>query len=119
MARTFLTALFLTVAFAASAQHPDYVPVDTEEMTANAVKHMELVDRSVKLSAEQKPQVQAVYMQVERQVKALEFRMQGMAKEDVEADMRGQYQIMDEYVDRELHKILTPDQLTRWHADSH
>ncbi len=118
MARTFLTALFVTVALAASAQRPDYEAVDTPEMTANAVKHMELVDRSVTLTAEQKPQVQAVYMQIERQVQALEYRMQGQPKEDVEADMRGQYQIMDEYVDRELHKILTPDQLSRWHADS-
>jgi hypothetical protein len=36
----------------------------------------------------------------------------------VEADMRGQYEIMDTYVDRELHRILTPDQLNRWHTDS-
>jgi Spy/CpxP family protein refolding chaperone len=118
MARTFLTALFVTVAFAASAQRPDFESADTPEMIANATTHTHLVDRSVKLTAEQKPQVQAVYLQVERQMKALAYRMQGQPKEDVEADMRGQYQNMDAYVDRELHTILTPDQLTRWHADS-
>ena len=118
MARTFLTALFVTVAFAASAQRPDFESVDTPEMIANATKHTQLVDRSVKLTAEQKPQVQAVYLQLERQVKALEYRMQGQPKADVEADMRGQYEIMDTYVDRELHRILTPDQLNRWHTDS-
>jgi hypothetical protein len=57
-------------------------------------------------------------LQLERQVKALEYRMQGQPKADVEADMRGQYEIMDTYVDRELHRILTPDQLNRWHTDS-
>ncbi len=118
MVRNFLTVLLAAAAFTVSAQRPDFQSVDTPEMTANATKHTQMVDRSAKLTAEQKPRVQEVYMQVERQIKALEYRMQGQPKEDVEADMRGQYQIMDEYVDRELAKILTADQLSRWREDS-
>lgn len=115
MVRSLLTIVFLSTAFAVSAQHPEFTPTDTPEMTANAAKHTELVDRSVSLTTEQRTQVQAMYLQVERQMKALEHRMQGQPKQDVEADMQGQYAIMDQYVDRELTKTLTADQLTRWH----
>ena len=115
MVRNLLTIVFLSTAFAVSAQHPEFTPTVTPEMTANAAKHTELVARSVSLSPEQKVQVQAVYLQVERQMRSVEHRMEGQPQQDVKADMQGQYAVMDQYVDRELSKVLNADQLTRWH----
>lgn len=118
MVRTLVTALLLSASFSVMAQKADIKPVDSPEMIANAKKHMEMVDRSVNLNKEQETKVQEVYMQIERQSKALAYRMEGQPKADVEADMRDQYRAMEEYTQVELSKILTPDQMNRWMEDS-
>lgn len=118
MVRSLATALFIGIAAVASAQKPDYKPVDSPEMIANAEKHMQLVDRAVDLNKDQEPKVTEVYLQVERQMKAIKYRLQGQPAADAEADLKGQYAVMDELVQRELAKILTPDQMNRWMEDS-
>jgi arylamine N-acetyltransferase len=118
MVRTLVTALVLSASFSVMAQKPDMKPVDSPEMIANAKKHMEMVDRSVNLNKEQEAKVQEVYLQVERQAKALAYRMEGQPKTEVDADMRHQYQAMEEYTQHELAKVLTPDQMNRWMEDS-
>jgi len=118
MVRTILTALLLTTAFGAFAQRPDFEPIDNDAMAATAAKHMKEVDRLVDLSAEQEPQVQAMYMQVERHYQALAYRMQGQPKEDVEADMKSQEVAIGQYIDRELEKVLTPAQMYTWRERS-
>jgi hypothetical protein len=87
-------------------------------MAATAAQRMKEVDRLVDLSAEQEPQVQAMYMQVERHYQALAYRMQGQPKEDVEADMKSQEVAIGQYIDRELEKVLTPAQMYTWRERS-
>lgn len=118
MVRTLVTALLLSASFSVLAQETAVKPVDSPEMIANATKHMELVDRSARLNKDQEAKVLEIYLKQERQVKALQLRMQGQPKADVEADMRGQYQIMDETIQRELSATLNPDQMNRWVEDS-
>ncbi|MBL8003167.1 MAG: hypothetical protein JNL05_14540 [Flavobacteriales bacterium] len=118
MVRTLITALLIGTAGVASAQKPDYKPVDSPDMIANATKHMQLVDRAVDLNADQEAKVTEVYLQVERQMKAIKYRLQGQPAADAEADLKGQYAVMDELVQRELATILTTSQMNKWMEDS-
>ena len=108
-----LATLILATAFTGvSAQQV----VDTEAMKAKATERMELVDKTVSLNADQKPQVEQVYLQVERQMVALEqrFAMAGITGADKEADMKNQYENMDRYVEEKLQTILSADQHKKW-----
>lgn len=112
MNRIIATLILATAFTGLSAQQIEM----TEAMKAKAKEHMELVDKTVTLNADQKPQVEDVYLQVERQMAAVEqrFAKAGITGEQKEADMKSQIANMDRFVNERLATILTPEQNEKW-----
>lgn len=108
-----ITTLLLAIPFTGlSAQQIQ----DTPEMKAKAAERMELVNKTVTLTEEQKPQVEEVYLQVERYLVMAEqrFASAGITGEQKEADMKNQYENMDRMVEQKLITILTTEQQQKW-----
>ncbi|MCB0790786.1 MAG: hypothetical protein H6595_10545 [Flavobacteriales bacterium] len=114
MMKPLITIAFVALTFTAMAQGKDVSVTDTPEMMAKAKDHTELVDRTVKLSPEQRELVQELYMEVERYSNALEQRFDGQPEEVRQADMPAQYANMDAHVDARLGEILRPEQYAVW-----
>ncbi len=100
----------------ASAQQPDIQVTDNDAMRASASKHTALVDKTVTLNAEQRPQVNEAYMELERKLDGMNQRFDRakMTKEEREAEMRPQWVTLDQMVDHRLSQILTPEQHAKW-----
>lgn len=116
MQRLFASILFCAAASLASAQSRDIQVKDTDAMRANAQKHTTQVDQAVTLNAEQKAQVNEVYMDVERKLAAMDqrFAMANMSKEEREAEMGPQWASLDRLVDQRLSGILSSQQMKTW-----
>ncbi|MCB0794754.1 MAG: hypothetical protein KDB88_08460 [Flavobacteriales bacterium] len=114
MMKSILTAALVIGCLSASAQGRDVVVTDTPEMLEKAKARTAMVDDAVGLSAEQQGQVLEVYMEVERYHNALMQRFDGQPKEDMEADMKTQYENMDRQVEQGLVRILRPEQYDKW-----
>lgn len=117
MQRYLASLLLAGTTFLASAQqHHDTVVKDSDAMRASASKHTDLVDKAVTLSSEQKEQVNAVYMDVERKLDGMKqrFDQAGMSEEARQEEMRPQWTALDHMVEERLATILNKDQLARW-----
>lgn len=116
MIRTVATILFSAAIVVANAQSREITVQDSEAMMAKATERMELVDKTTILTSDQKAQVTEVYMQIERQMNALEqrFAIAKASPEAKEADMKYQYENMDRYAEEKLATILTTEQHAKW-----
>lgn len=120
MIRSLATAALFAAITTLNAQSRDIQVADTKAMTDNAAKHMALVDKAVDLDDDQKVRVQDVYMQLERQLNALDQRYTtaGLTPEQRKAEMDVMWQSLDRFVETNLTSILAPSQMEKWRAAS-
>lgn len=118
--RSLVTMAFCVALLAANAQSHDIHVVDTDAMMANAAKHTSQVDQAVTLDEDQKVRVQEVYMQVERQVEALQqrFSIAKLDEEQRKSEMDVMWGSLDRYIETNLSNILTPTQMEKWRVAS-
>jgi hypothetical protein len=107
-----IATLALVAAFgAASAQD---IPV-TEAMTAKAKAKTDLVASTVGgINENQRTEINAAYLEMEKYAAALEMRFAGQPPEQREADMPAQVANMDRFIQEKLSTILTEQQYTAW-----
>ena len=111
-----LCSLLLVTAF---AQRGTIKVVDTDAMRLSAAKNTAMVDKTVGLSDEQRPQVTEAYMDYERSVDALKqryARAQGMTPEQKQEELERLYATPRQQAEQSVERILTADQLAKWQA---
>lgn len=110
---TLALALTLTLGM---AQDVTIVERETDDMKANALQRTELVANAVgDLTTEQREQVIAIYMDVERHMDAMKQRYVGH-EEDYAADLEPVTENLDAKTESQLTTILNEEQLTKWQA---
>lgn len=116
MQRLFASLIFCAAAVFATAQNRDITVTDTDAMRTSADKHTALVDKTVKLDADQKTKVQEIYMNYERKLDGLNQRFEkgGLTKEERDAEMGPQWVALEKGLDEQLSSVLNGDQMGMW-----
>lgn len=117
MVRTFAT---LILAFAMNAVSAQEMNIEvTEAMQAKATEKTALVERTVGgLNENQRAEVNAAYLDMEKYAAALDYRFSTQPAEVREADMPAQIANMDRFIEEKLATILTAEQLAAWQEAS-
>lgn len=111
MLRSILT---LALAVAMSAVSAQTIEV-TEAMTAKANEKTDLVASTVGgVNENQRAEINAAYLEMEKYAAALELRFAGQPPEQKEADMPAQIANMDRFIQEKLSTILTEEQFNAW-----
>ena len=113
--RTMLRSIFtLALAAAMSAVSAQTIEV-TEAMADKASAKTDLVSTTVGgVNENQRAEINAAYLEMEKYAAALEMRFAGQPPEQKEADMPAQVANMDRFIQEKLSTILSEEQFTAW-----